>query len=454
MKSTMGHIVLLGMNHRTASVELREQLALVCSDQANPVQLFPYLGSVKELFFLSTCNRVEILFTCQNYEEALGEVKALLKTHLGVSSAGSGQLEASFYIHRDEAAVRHLFRVASSLDSMIVGEPQILGQIKKAYREAVDHRTVGVILNRLLHKAFSVAKRVRSETMIGSYAVSISYAAVELARKIFGELASKRVLVIGAGEMAELAAEHFLAQGVRHMVVANRTLERAVELARRFRAETIAFEHILDALSETDIVLTSTGSPIPLLTYQDVKSRMRKRRNKPLFFIDIAVPRDVEQKVNEIDNVYLYDIDDLQGVIELNREERQKEAARAEHIILEEALKFHDWLRTLDVVPTIIALREKGDRIRKREMRKTLAQLPSLGERERQAIEVLTKSIVDKLLHNPIVFLKKKAGRESKQVFVDHTQQLFNLNEDVGLPSSSLTQVLANVKNDPELLKK
>lgn len=450
----MGHIVLLGMNHKTASIELREQLALVCSEQANPVQLFPYLGSVKELFFLSTCNRVEILFTCLNYEEALSEVKALLKTHLGISAANPGQIEASFYIHKDEAAVRHLFRVSSSLDSMVVGEPQILGQIKKAYREAVDHRTVGVILNRLLHKTFSVAKRVRSETMIGSYAVSVSYAAVELARKIFGELTSKTVLVIGAGEMAELAAAHFLAQGVQHMLVANRTLERAVELAKRFRAETIAFEQILDALSETDIILTSTGSPVPLLTYQDVKSRMRKRRNKPVFFIDIAVPRDVEQTVNEIDNVYLYDIDDLQGVIELNREERQKEAARAEHIIHEEVIKFHDWLRTLDVVPTIIALREKADHIRKKEIRKTLAQLTDLDEREQQAIEVLTKSIVDKLLHDPIVFLKKKAGRESKQVFVDHTQQLFNLNEAGDLPSSSLTQILANVKNDTELLKK
>jgi glutamyl-tRNA reductase len=203
-----------------------------------------------------------------------------------------------------------------------------------------------------------------------------------------------------------------------------------------------------------DIVLTSTGSPVPLLKYQDIKSRMRQRRNRPLFFIDIAVPRDIEERVNEIDNVYLYDIDDLQGVIELNLAERQKEAERAEHIIHEETVKFQDWLRTLDVVPTIVALREKAEAIRQNEIRKTLSQLPSLAERERQAIEVLTESIVSKLLHDPILFLKKKAGRESKQLFVDHTQQLFNLSDGSSPSSSALTQVYANVKKENKFVKK
>ncbi len=446
----MGHIVLLGMNHKTAPVEIREQLAVACASQANPLQLFPYLRHVQELFFLSTCNRVEILFTCLSLDEATQEIKALLRTHLGTPQISAAELEAGLYVHRDEQAVRHLFRVSASLDSMVVGEPQILGQIKAAYREAITYRTVRVILNRLLHKAFSVAKRVRSDTMIGCYAVSISYAAVELARKIFGELEGKKVLVIGAGEMAELAAEHFLAQGVRHMAVANRTLERAMALSQRFKAKTVPFDHILDELKDVDIVLTSTGSPMPVLTFQDVKSRMRRRRNKPLFFIDIAVPRDIEQRVNEIDNVYLYDIDDLQGVVELNRTERRKEAERAEHIVWQEALKFQEWLRTLDVVPTIIALREKAETIRRNEMRKTLAQLPGLADRERQAIEVLTESIVGKLLHDPIMFLKKKATRDSKQIFVDHTQQLFNLTDGNRPHSSALTEVLANVKKDNE----
>lgn len=426
----MTTIVLMGMNHKTAPVEIREQLAVTCRDHSSPLRLMPFLSSVEELFFLSTCNRVEVLFTTEREEEAIREVKAML----GGNAGGMCGSEANdyFYIHRGPDAVRHLFRVAASLDSMVVGEPQILGQIKAAYREATECRTARTILNRLLHKTFSVAKRVRSETSIGSCAVSISYAAVELAKKIFGGLEDKRVLLIGAGEMAELAAEHFLAQGVRHMTVANRTLERAVELAGRFRADTVPFDQFADALKKVDIVLTSTGSPDAILRYQDVRVRMRERRNRPLFFIDIAVPRDIEPRVNQIDNVYLYDIDDLQGVCELNREGRLKEAERAEHIVAEETLKFLKWLETLNIVPTIVALREKAEAIRKSELQRTFAQLSHLGERERRAIEILTESILKKLLHDPIIFLKKKGERESMELFVDYTQQLFNLANDNG----------------------
>jgi glutamyl-tRNA reductase len=447
----MCHIVLLGMNHKTAPVEIREQLAASCRQQLSPLQLIPHLPNVDEVFFLSTCNRVEILFTCHHRDTAMREVKALLLNYLGNPS--ESLLNEHLYIHENLDAVRHLFRVSSSLDSMVVGEPQILGQIKAAYREATECHTVRVILNRLLHKSFSVAKRVRSETMIGSHAVSISYAAVELARKIFGELNDKRVLLVGAGEMAELAAEHFLAQGVRHMTVANRTQERAFEVARRFKADTIPFEHLADGIRTMDIVLTSTGSPDPILRYQDVKSRMRERRNRPLFFIDIAVPRDVEAKINEIDNVYLYDIDDLQGIVDLNREDRKQEAGKAEHIISEETLKFRHWLDTLDVVPTIIALREKAETIRHNELQRTLSQLADLSAKERHAIEVLTGAIVKKLLHDPILFLKKKANRESKEVFVDYTQQLFNLSDGNGIASTSLTDGRSDVKNGTKILK-
>lgn len=451
----MCQIVLLGMNHKTAPVEIREELAQVCRSQAPLLNFFPRMRHVDELFLLSTCNRVEFLFTCTCLPEAIQEVKALLKIHLGGSPSSSGHpfLDSYYYLHRNLDAVRHLFRVASSLDSMVVGEPQILGQIKSAYRDATEHRTVGVILNRLLHKTFSVAKRVRSETTIGSHAVSISYAAVELARKIFGELRDKRVLLIGAGEMAELAAEHFLAQGVRQLIVANRTLERAVELASRYRAETIPFGHVLDALKGMDIVLTSTGSPDPILRFQDVKTRMRERRNKPLFFIDIAVPRDIDPKVNKIDNVYLYDIDDLKGIIDLNKEERKMEAEKAEHIVGEETIKFRNWLSTLDVVPTIVSLREKAETIRQNELQRTLAHLPGLNDKERQAIEVLTEAIVKKLLHDPILFLKKKGERESKQTFVDYTQQLFNLSNGNRIDSSSLPQGGTDIKSKMNLLK-
>jgi glutamyl-tRNA reductase len=421
----MVKITLLGMNHKTAPVEIREQLALVCRQQANPLQSHGLLADIEEIFFLSTCNRVEFLFTSGGNSDGIDEVKRLLATHLG--SDQDFNLDPYLYIHHGLDAVKHLFRVASSLDSMMVGEPQILGQIKTAYRDATQYRTAGVILNRLLHKAFTVAKRVRSETHIGSHAVSISYAAVELARKIFGELRDKQVLLIGAGEMAELAAENLLAQGVKRMLVCNRTLERALELARRFRVNTIAFEHLLDALKEVDIVLSSTGSPDPIIRREDVKPRMRGRRNRPLFFIDIAVPRDIDPKVNQLDNVYLYDIDDLQGVVDLNKMERQKEAEQAEHIIAAETLKFQDWLQTLEAVPTIISLRQKAEAIRRCQLDKTLAQLPNLDDKSRQAIEVLTESIVNKMLHDPILFLKKKGERSSQQLFVDFTQQLFNL---------------------------
>ena len=377
----MSHIVLLGMNHKTAPVEIREQLAVACKLEVNPLHMVPHLEHVDEMVFLSTCNRVEFLFTCGHLREGIREVKALLRSHVGI--AATVPFDSCLYIHEDMEAVKHLFMVAASLDSMVLGEPQILGQLKNAYRESVQYRTVKVVLNRLLHKAFSVGKRVRTETCIGSCAVSVSYAAVELARKIFGELRDKRVLLIGAGEMAELAAEHFLAQGVRQMTVANRTLERAVEMAKRFRAETVSFDHILDALKGMDIVLSSTGAHEPIIRYQDIRPRMRERRNKPLFFIDIAVPRDIDPKINEIDNVYLYDIDDLQGVIDLNKEERRSQAQLAEHIINEETIKFKHWMNTLSAVPTIISIRAKAETIQaERAAQDILPAPPSGGTRK------------------------------------------------------------------------
>lgn len=453
----MCHIVLLGMNHKTAPVGIREQLALACREETHPLHLLSGREHVDELFLLSTCNRVEFLFTCAQVDDALREIKALFRLYLEDPSGSLPPPSAApgdyLYVHQDLEAVRHLFRVASSLDSMVVGEPQILGQIKTAYREAAERRSVGVILNRLLHKTFSVAKRVRSETLIGSHAVSISYAAVELARKIFGELWGKKVLLIGAGEMAELAAEHFLSQGIGQLLVANRTIERAVELAERFKGDTVPFGHVLDALKSVDIVLSSTGSPDPILWHKDVKARMRERRNRPLFFIDIAVPRDIDPMVNRIDNVYLYDIDDLQGIIDLNKEERRREAERAEHIIAEETVKFQKWLETLDVVPTIIALREKAETIRRNELQRTLSHLPSLNEKDRQAIEVLTESIIKKLLHDPILFLKSRAERDNKETYVDYTQRLFNLSNGSGEGSPALPPAMTDVENATNLLK-
>ena len=267
---------------------------------------------------------------------------------------------------------------------------------------------------------------MRTETRIGSSAVSISYAAVELAKKIFQDLKGKVALLIGAGEMAELAAEHLLSNGVERIVVANRTLERALALARRFNGTTVAWEDLAEELRLVDIIISSTGSPEPILSGDQVKQRMRARRNRPLFFIDIAVPRDIDPKVNRIDNVYLYNIDDLQGIVEMNRSERLKEAAQAEHIIAAEALKFDEWMRTLEVVPTIVSLREKGEQIREAELRKTLGQLDSLSAAEIEAIEVLTQSVVN----NPILFLKRTSSRSRKDFYLDIARKLFHLDRD------------------------
>jgi glutamyl-tRNA reductase len=423
----MERIVLIGLNYKTAPVEIRERFNVVCHDTSGPLAELARIRALKESFYLSTCNRMEVLFTSPRLDEGINSVVGLLADIYGRTRAA---LKPYLYTYIDQDAVKHLFRVACSLDSMVVGEPQILGQIKEAYRQSIAARTSGVILNRLLHRSFSVAKRVRTETRIGSSAVSISYAAVELAKKIFGELKGKKALLIGAGEMAELAAEHLLTHGVERIVVANRTLERALTLAKRFNSSTVPWDELVEELAHIDIIISSTGSTEPILTVADVKKRMRSRRNRPLFFIDIAVPRDIEPAVNRIDNVYLYNIDDLQGIVDINRSERAKEAVRAEHIIAAEALKFDAWLRTLEVVPTIVSLRDKAEQIRQAEVARTLSQLGSLSEEEIRVIHVLTQSMVKKLLHDPIVFLKRVSKRTRKDFYLDVARKLFHLDED------------------------
>ncbi|MGD8504558.1 MAG: glutamyl-tRNA reductase [Syntrophobacterales bacterium] len=423
----MDRIVLIGLNHKTAPIEIREKFAAVCVDTEGPLALLAQLRPLKESFYLSTCNRMEVLFSTSTLDKGISVVVGLLAGIYGQTGAA---LKPYLYTYIDQEAVKHLFRVACSLDSMVVGEPQILGQIKQAYRQATEAKTSGVILNKLLHKSFSVAKRVRTETRIGSSAVSVSYSAVELAKKIFQKLDGKTALLIGAGEMAELAAEHLLTNGVEGIVVANRTLERAMTLARRFNGTTVAWEELAEELHRVDIIISSTGSTEPILNAEQVKQRMRARRNRPLFFIDIAVPRDIDPAVNSIDNVYLYNIDDLQGIVDMNRAERVKEAARAEHIIAAEALKFDGWLRTLEVVPTIVSLREKAEEIREAEVHKTIGQLDSFSKEEIEAIEVLTQSVVKKLLHDPILFLKRTSKRTRKDLYLDVARKLFQLDED------------------------
>ena len=423
----MERIVLIGLNHKTAPVEIREKFASVCVEGITPLEQIGKLPRVKEAFFVSTCNRMEVLFTTEALDQGMGQVIRHLADMYGKTP---GVLKPYLYIHLDHEAVKHIFRVTCSLDSMVVGEPQILGQIKQAYRDALEAKTSGVILNRLLHRSFSVAKRVRTETQIANSAVSISYAAVQLAKKIFYDLQGKKAMLVGAGEMAELAAEHLLGQGVDEIVVANRTLDRALALVRRFKGTTIPLEQLAQELNRVDIIISSTGSPEPVISAQQVKRQMRGRRNRPLFFIDIAVPRDIEPEVNRIDNVYLYNIDDLQNIVEINRTERLKEATRAEHIIEAEALKFEGWLRTLEVVPTIVSLRRKAEEIRQTEILRTYGEGNSLPAEQVEAIEVLTRSIVNKLLHDPILFLKRTSARTKKDFYLDITHRLFSLDEE------------------------
>ncbi|MFC1837142.1 glutamyl-tRNA reductase [Thermodesulfobacteriota bacterium] len=418
-------IMILGVNHKTAPVEIRERLAFT-NDPGTPYRELKVIPGCEEFTFFSTCNRVEVLFVSSTPEETERKIRNFLFND-SMSYEEAGQYA---YLHQGEAAIQHLFRVGASLDSMIVGEPQILGQLKQAYRDATEQDAAGMILNRLMHKAFSVAKRIRTETEIGSSAVSISYAAVELAKKIFGNLKNKIAMLVGAGEMAELAAQHLMNQGIAEVIVANRTFERAVNLARCFNGKPVSLEELVPQLEQVDIMISSTGSPDIILHSKDVKPIMRKRRNRPLFLIDIAVPRDLDPKLNDLDNVYLYSIDDLSNVVDINKAERDKEAVRAERIVTEETLKFMLWLGSMEVTPTIVAIREKADAIRKTELEKTLPSLENLSDEETQAIEKMTSAMMNKILHHPIVHLKKDDSHKDKKAKLAFIRKAFNLDPD------------------------
>lgn len=420
----MHEIILLGLNHNTAPVEIRECLAFNGNETQIALKKLMAQPSITEVLLVSTCNRIEVLLTVKNENQAVDIAKSFLS---GFKKIPISDFEESLYFFNGDDAVRHIFRVASSLDSMMVGEPQILGQIKEAYRIATIAKSSSVILNRLLHKTFFVAKRVRSETGIGDHAVSISYAAIELGKKIFGTLENKEVLLIGAGEMAELAVEHLLNNRSGHITVANRTFDHGVNLARRFKGSVVRFEEIADVLNQVDVIISSTGSPDFVIQHDQVKPLMRKRRNRPLFFIDIAVPRDIDPDINRISNVYVYDIDDLKEIVDENIEDRNREAIKAERIIDEAVIRFRQWLTSLDVVPTIIDLRKKSNELMQKELAKTINALNPLSDKERQAIENMAKALVNKILHAPTTFLKQNGCYGDKAVSVDLARKLFDL---------------------------
>ncbi len=420
-------LVLLGLNHKTAPVELREKLACLAPDPATAYQRLRQIPELQEFLFYGTCNRVEVLFASSDPETAVPQVTAFLLSQAELAAA---DLSAALYQFREAEAVNHLFQVACGLDSMVMGEPQVLGQIKAAYREGALQQATGPLLNRLLHKTFSVAKKVRTETGIGGLAVSVSYAAVELARKIFGSLADKTGLLIGAGEMAELAVEHLKRQGVARLIIANRTLSRGLELAQRFGGTAVSLAELESQLLTADIVISSTGAPEPILTREQVKSVLRRRKQRPLFLIDIAVPRDLDPAINDLDNVYLYNIDDLHVAIQANIEHRQEEAVKAVRIVELETQKFLQWRETLEVTPTIVALRDKAQQICEAELKKTLPQLGELTPEQEKSLEVLAESIALKLLHDPFVYLKRNHHPKNRSRDLDLTRRLFNLDPD------------------------
>ena len=417
-------LVLIGMNHKTTPVEIRERLQLACGEGDRPLAELMRLAEVREVLYLATCNRVEVLARVTDGEQAVAGLKAFILRQGNLSTA---ELERCLYVHRDREAVRHLFRVTASLDSLVMGEPQILGQMKAAFREAVDHRATGVLLNRLVHHAFRVAKRVRTETGIAGNAVSVSYAAVELAKKIFGDLKGKTILLIGAGEMSELAARHLIRQGVGRIMIANRTYARAEEMAALFQGVAVSFEGLTDCLPEVDIVIASTGAPGYILTAEQVSEALRRRRNRLLFLIDIAVPRDIDPGAGDIDNVFLYNIDNLQEVVDGNKEVRRNEALKAEEIIEEEIAAFEQWFNALEVVPTIVALRDKVEGIMKGELEKSASWLGGLKEEDKTRVEVLAASIVNKILHEPMIGLKEESREKDVLPLVAAIRRLFKL---------------------------
>lgn len=420
-------VLAVGMNHRTAPVALRERLAVDAASCERVLDRLRELPAVAEAVVLSTCNRVELYTAARHAGEAR---RQLLQFLAGWAGLPAGELEPHLYWYDDGAAARHLFRVAAGLDSMVVGESQVLGQVRDAYQLAAGRGACGKVLHALFQHALAVGKRARAETAISQHAVSVSYVAVELARKVFGDLGGRQVLLIGAGETAELAARSLAEQGGCDLVVANRTLERGRDLAHAYGGRAVPLEELARVLPECDVVISSTGAGRPVLSAETVRETMRRRRQRPLLLIDIAVPRDIEPEAGRLDNVFLYDIDDLQTVVDANLRLRREEARKVEAMIDEQAREFEGWLHSLDVVPLIRSLREKAEAMRQREVARAFRKLPHLSERDRQVIDGLTRLIVNKLLNDPMVRLKEAVAGGEGPLYLDEAfSRLFALDD-------------------------
>jgi glutamyl-tRNA reductase len=428
-------LALIGVNHKTAPIELRERIAISRDELPETTRALGEMPGVSECMIVSTCNRVEILASLDTGGTDLIE---FLHQRFGIAPA---ELAPHIYEYRDQEAVRHLFRMAASLDSMVVGEPQILGQVKEAFAVAKSSGTIAGQLEHLLQSAFAAAKKARSETGIGSNSVSIASVAVEMARKIFGSLQGRTVFLVGAGKMSELAARHLIQQGAASVLVTNRTYERARRMAEVFEGTVtptvVAFEDLYEAASSADIVISSTGAPHHIFRREHGQMFLQRRRNKPMFFIDIAVPRDVDPAMNKLDGIFVYDIDDLQQVAASHMEERSRQAIDAETLIDAEVQRFHARQRTVNVAPAIVALQRKAEEIRVAELQRLHSKLGALSPEQLEAIEVLTRGLVNKFLHPPMQALKQ-AAREGDSARLDAVCEEWSVS--AALPEQTATE--------------
>jgi glutamyl-tRNA reductase len=422
------HLLLVGLSHRTAPVELRERVDFQARDLAAALRALSQRGSAREAVVVSTCNRAEMYVACDDAEPTRQDLLRFLSDYNQIAAS---DIAPHVYDVVDLDAARHLFRVAAGLDSMVVGEPQILGQVKDAHTVAADAHTSGPVLNRLFHTSFAVGKRVRTETGLGSGAVSVSYAAVALAKKIFGDVNGRNVVVIGAGEMGKLTAIHMKAHDVRHITIVSRTMGHAARTAEAIGGASAApWEELDMVLGAADIVITATGAAAPILTKAHIESVMRPRRNRPLFLIDIAMPRDVEAAAGEIEQVFLYNIDDLQATVRENLARRASEVARAETIVNEEVEKFGAWFRSRGAIPTVVALRERFEAIRRAELERLEFKLSALPPDARARVDEITHLIVEKLLLTPTEQLKSLSDADTVGAYSEALTRLFGLAED------------------------
>ncbi len=420
------NLILVGASHKTTPVEVREKLFFPETRLSEALQSLRNRYSFEEGLILSTCNRVEVVADGLQVEEGIERAREFLCDFHQLDPL---RIQSHLYTYKQSDVVRHLFRVASSLDSMVLGEPQILGQVKNAFHAAQAAGTVGRTLSGLLNRAFSVAKRVRNETGIASSAVSISYAAVELARKIFNDLAGKTVLILGAGKMSELAAKHLASGGVSTVLVWNRTYQRAEELAGVFHGEAIRPEDLFRHIERADIIISSTGSPTFILNRADGERIIHLRKNRPVFVIDIAVPRDVDPEINKVSNIFLYDIDDLRNVVDANLKQRQREAIYAEEIIKEEVASFMNHMKVLDVAPTIVTLRRHWESVFREEMEKNKKHLGPLSTEQQSALQSLAGSLLNKMLHGPIAELKRLSQDPNRADEIESIKRMLGLKE-------------------------